>query len=160
MERGRSGEVDWRRVAEEIRDLGKRDKREFRSLLALTVTHLLLVKHAPQSQSARHRRHEIQTFRRQMHLLLEDSPGLKNAQTVESALADAWEYGCSAASVKLARAGGQRRLAALTGNRCCPWTFEEISAWHDDRRVRLERINTLPNDIERSLDKGLDRGQG
>ena len=81
---GRFDEVDMEHVAEEIEDMGKRDKRELYSRLAVLIVHLLKWKWQPEKKSESWRS-TIWTQRSELELLLGDSPSLR--RTVTDALA-------------------------------------------------------------------------
>lgn len=70
-------DVDLDHLIEEIEALSRRDKREIRSRLIVLLLHLLKYRYQPQNLS----QSWLQTIaeqRRQLDLILEDSPSLKN----------------------------------------------------------------------------------
>jgi len=106
-------EIDWENLAEEIESLGKRDRREVRSRLALILQHLLKWKYQPERQS-RDWRNSIRTQRRDLSYVIEDSPSLRpyQAEILTEAYAD-----------------GRREALEETGIRMpedCPWTIEQV----------------------------------
>ena len=81
---GRFDEVDIEHVAEEIEDMGKRDKRELHSRLTVLILHLLKWKWQPEKQT-RGRQSTLLTQRAELDRLLEDSPSLR--RTVAAGIA-------------------------------------------------------------------------
>lgn len=51
IRRGRLNEADLEHIAEEIEDMGKRDRREVRSRLIVLIAHLLTWQHQPERRS-------------------------------------------------------------------------------------------------------------
>jgi hypothetical protein len=76
IEHGRSHEVDLEHVAEELRDMGKRDRREVRSRLVILLTHLIKWEVQPDKRSGSWAA-TIREQRRQLAFLFEDSPSLR-----------------------------------------------------------------------------------
>src|SRR5437588_12681668 len=68
---GRFDEVDIEHVAEEIEDMGKRDKRELRSRLTVLIVHLLKRKWQPEKRT-RGWQSTLLTQREELDGLLED----------------------------------------------------------------------------------------
>jgi hypothetical protein len=75
---GRLSEVDRERVAEEISDMGKRDRRELRSPAIMLIMHLLKWQMQPKLRNKSTWLATIDEQRTQIRLLLEDSPSLRN----------------------------------------------------------------------------------
>jgi hypothetical protein len=75
---GRFDEIDIEHVAEEIEDMGKRDKRELHSRLTVLIIHLLKWKWQPEKQT-RGWQSTLLTQRAELDRLLEDSPSLRHA---------------------------------------------------------------------------------
>src|SRR6266852_2380963 len=75
---GRFDEVDIEHVAEEIEDMGKRDKRELHSRLTVLILHLLKWKWQPEKQTQGWQA-TLLTQRAELDRLLEDSPSLRRA---------------------------------------------------------------------------------
>ena len=73
---GRFDEVDIEHVAEEIEDMGKRDKRELHSRLTVLLLHLLKWNWQPNKQSSGWQS-TIITQRAELEQLFEDSPSLR-----------------------------------------------------------------------------------
>jgi hypothetical protein len=73
-------ELDWTNVAEEIEDLGKREKRALRSQLVRLLGHLLKYAYARQvmwSNNARGWELSIRGARREALIYLDENPGLR-----------------------------------------------------------------------------------
>lgn len=70
--------LDWQRIAEEIESLGKKDKRQVQSRLAVLIMHLLKWQHQPSKRSPSWRK-TIKEQRFRLALVLNDSPSLKNS---------------------------------------------------------------------------------
>jgi len=75
---GRLDEVDIEHVADEIEDMGKRDKRELHSRLTVLILDLLKWKWQPERQT-RGWQSTLLTQRAELDRLLEDSPSLRRA---------------------------------------------------------------------------------
>jgi hypothetical protein len=76
IRQGRLNEADLEHVAEEIADMGKRDRREVRSRLVVLVMHLLKWQLQPGLREESSWRATIMEQRRQLRLVLSDSPSL------------------------------------------------------------------------------------
>ncbi len=72
----RLDEVDLEHVAEEIADIGKRDRRELRSRLIVLLMHLLKWQVQPELRERSSWRSTIVEQRTEIRLLLKDSPSL------------------------------------------------------------------------------------
>lgn len=98
IRQGRLHEIDAEHVAEEIEDMGKRDRREIRSRLTVLLMHLLKWQLQPERRESSSWRATIVEQRRQLVLVLEDSPSLRSvarnelariyADAVEDAIAE------------------------------------------------------------------------
>jgi hypothetical protein len=110
--------IDGEAVAEEIESLGKRDRRELASRLEVLAAHLL--KWSIQQDYRTHSHSWADTIaeqRRQLDLLLEDSPSLQ--QTVPDVLARRYD----AARRQAAR---ETRLPLATFPETCPWSPAQV----------------------------------
>src|SRR5260370_32766860 len=89
---GRFDEVDIEHVAEEIEDMGKRDKRELHSRLTVLILHLLKWKWQPEKKSAS-LGSTIVTQRAELCRLFEQSPSLEDIlqDAVEDVYSDAMD---------------------------------------------------------------------
>jgi hypothetical protein len=70
-------DLDWENAAEEIESLGRRDRSELRSRLAVLVAHLLKWQYQPELRDSSTWRAAIDEQRLQIEAVLEDSPSLK-----------------------------------------------------------------------------------
>jgi len=69
-------QLDWQHIAEEIESLGKKDKRQVQSWLAVLITHLLKWEYQPDKRSPSWRK-TLKEQRFRLALVLNDSPSLK-----------------------------------------------------------------------------------
>ncbi len=113
---GRFDEVDIEHVAEEIEDMGKRDKRELYSRLTVLIADLLKWKWQPERKT-RSWRSTIVTQRAELRRLFEQSPSLQ--AIVHDAVDDVY-------SDALDRATAETGLPGRTFPRKCPFTPDEI----------------------------------
>jgi hypothetical protein len=78
LRQGRLDEADLQHIAEEIEDMGERDRREMRSGLTISIAHLLQGHLQPERRGLSLRR-TITEQRRQLTLVFRDSPSLVSA---------------------------------------------------------------------------------
>jgi hypothetical protein len=76
IKQGQFNQVDWNSVIEEIESLGKSDKRELKSRLAILMQHLLKWQYQPNLRSSSWQ-NTIDEQRNSITDLLNDSPSLK-----------------------------------------------------------------------------------
>lgn len=69
--------LDWENLAEEIESLGRSQRRELRSRIAVIIEHLLKLEHSPAIDPRRGWIDTIARERLDIELLIEDSPSLK-----------------------------------------------------------------------------------
>jgi hypothetical protein len=69
--------IDWENVAEEIESLGKSDRREVASRIYAIVEHLLKLEASPARLPRRGWEQSVRTQRRELRLVLKDSPSLR-----------------------------------------------------------------------------------
>ncbi len=112
----RFDEIDIEHVAEEIEDMGKRDKRELHSRLTVLIAHLLKWKWQPERKSESWGS-TIVTQRAEIKLLLDDSASLRRA--VAAAVAKIYP---NALGTAVAETG----LPARAFPRECPFSPDEI----------------------------------
>ena len=115
---GRLADADIAHIAEEIESMGKSEKRELVSRLAVLLLHLLKWRF----QTARRSRSwqnsiEVQRIRLEAHL--RDNPSLK--AVLEEAVADAYRV----ARLEAENETGLDRTAFPS---TCPWLFEQMMA--------------------------------
>ncbi|MBF0609175.1 MAG: DUF29 domain-containing protein [Magnetococcales bacterium] len=83
LRQGRLTEIDIENVAEELEGMARSDKRELTNRLAVLIMHLLKWQYQPKRRS-RSWRETINNQRKDIELLIEDSPSLKN--NIETAI--------------------------------------------------------------------------
>ncbi|MBV9404474.1 MAG: DUF29 domain-containing protein [Acidobacteriaceae bacterium] len=118
---GRWNDIDREALAEEIEDLGKRDRREVISRLQVLLQHLLKCKYQPEQQSSTWLV-TINEQRRQLALLFEDSPSLR-AQAekfIENAYPEARRW-----------ASEETDLDKSVFPEVCEWSTEEVLGFQD-----------------------------
>ena len=113
---GRFDEIDIEHVAEEIDDMGKRDKRELHSRLTVLLLHLLKWNCQPNKQSSGWQS-TILTQRAELERLFEDSPSLRRA--IGGAVFKVYPAALRTAVVETG-------LPTATFPRDCPFTAEQI----------------------------------
>jgi hypothetical protein len=107
-------QLDWDNLAEEIESVSRSEKREVLSRLKLICHHLLKWSYQPEHQS-RSWRSTINTQRRELGLVLGDSPSLRPYAVSE--LTKAYEHG---------RDDAEDQTGLLHLPQICPWTIEQI----------------------------------
>lgn len=78
IRQGRLNQADLEHVAEEIEDMGNRDRREVHSRLVILLMHLLKWNFQPERRSPSWRATIVEQ-RRKLKLILQDSPSLRRA---------------------------------------------------------------------------------
>jgi hypothetical protein len=116
IRQGRLAEVDLEHVAEEIEDMGKRDRRELRSRLIVLIMHLLKWQFQPELRTPSWDS-TIDEQRIQVQFIIQDSPSLRRLPSEE--LAATYDR-----AVK--RAIAQTGLGADRFPSSCPYTVEQI----------------------------------
>lgn len=114
---GRFSQLDIQHLAEEIEDLGKRERRALESRLAVLLGHLLKWRYQPDYPDRKSWRATINTQRRSIARLLDDNPSLRPllGEFIENAYPDA---------VDLAVA--ETPYDYDTFPERCPWYAEQI----------------------------------
>jgi Domain of unknown function DUF29 len=113
---GRLSEVDAEAVAEEIEDMGKRDKHAVQSLISTITGHLLKIGYASATAEAiRSWEDEVDEFRLQLDRKLEDSPSLRRIVAEEIPR-----------SYRHARRRFLRHESSATIPEFCPYSAEQI----------------------------------
>jgi hypothetical protein len=118
IRQGRLAEVDLEHVAEEIEDMGKRDRREVRSRLIVLVMHLLKWELQPELRTPSWRS-TIHEQRMQIQLIIQDSPSLRRLPSDE--LVTTYEHAVERAIAE--RGLGPNRLPSSS-----PYSVEQILA--------------------------------
>lgn len=116
IEDGRFGEIDRAALADEVRDLGRSERRELESALRVLLLHLLKVKYQPQKRSASWEA-SIRVQRKQVEKFLRQSPSLRSELC--ELLSDAYEH----ARIEAANETG---LDLTVFPETCEWTAGEV----------------------------------
>jgi len=106
-------DIDWLDVAEEIEDVGKSERREIESRLAIICAHLLKWQFQPGNRSNSWRG-SIAEARVQIARVIRKSPSLKPYPAAE--LAEAYDDGRQVAEAE----------TGLTMPGECPWTIDQV----------------------------------
>ena len=75
---GSNLQLDWENLAEEIESLGKSQRRELASRLSTIIEHLYKLAHSPAADPRAGWRQTVRRERREIGLLLADSPSLRS----------------------------------------------------------------------------------
>jgi hypothetical protein len=117
LRKSRPNSVDWERLAEEIEDLGRSEKRGLVKRLTRLLSHLLKWQYQPSHNGGSSWRLTIKEQRKKLKDLLEDNPSL-NANFRE-AITRAYEYA-------VLDAAKQTRLDENVFPKLCPWSDEQV----------------------------------
>ena len=115
---GKLTEADLEHIAEEIESMGKTEKRELISRLAVLLLHMLKWQYQPGRRGASWQA-PIRVQRRDLRRHLADNPSLKGV--LPEVIADA--YGNA-----VIEAGGETGLPEAIFPAVCPWSFEQMMA--------------------------------
>jgi len=118
IQEGRFSEIDRAALADEVESLGKRDRREVGSRMAVILMHMLKAKYQPEKESNSWRA-TLLTQRRDLAKVLADSPSLRPQTAV--LLAEAYQD----ARIDAAAETG---LAIETFPEASEWTVEQVLA--------------------------------
>ena len=114
LRRRAANEVDWDNIADEVESLGRSDRREIRSRLAILLVHLLKWRFQPQARSPSWRS-SIRESRDKIADLIEESPSLAD---------------CPAAYLEVAYARARTAAADETGVAdlpdASPWSASQV----------------------------------
>ncbi len=113
---GRFDEVDVEHLAEEVEDMGKRERRELSSRIVVLVAHLLKWVQQPDQRTPSWKV-TIGSQRREIAALLDDNPSLRPEVSRQVMLR--WTAAVDDAAT-------ETRLPADTFPASCPWSAEEI----------------------------------
>lgn len=116
IRQGKLSEVDTEHVAEELENMGKSQKRELVSRLAVLLAHLLKWQHQPDRRTDSWVS-TIVTQRTEILLLLDDSPSLRH--DMDSSI----EKGHRFARDRAAREMG---ISKDSFSKSCPYSFDQI----------------------------------
>jgi len=127
LERRDTDDLDWSRVAEEIRDMGISQRKALQSHLTVLVVHLLKLRYSRARDPRRKWRHECDNARQEIADEMERSPSL--AQHRDEALAKAWRDGRRKAIYQMETHGEAPSLPAD-----CPFTLDRVlaDAWYPE----------------------------
>lgn len=114
---GRLTQADIEHIAEEIESMGKTEKRELTSRLAVLLAHMLKWRFQPERR-AKSWRLSIEEQRRQVARHMRDNPSLKSSLT--EAMEDAYGDAIIAAE-------RETDLDRAAFPKACPWSFEQIT---------------------------------
>jgi hypothetical protein len=112
---GKLAQADIHHIAEEIESMGRTEKRELVSRLAVLLMHLLKWRFQPEKRSARWEA-TVQVQRNRLADHLDDNPSLK--PLLPQALASAYR------DARL-EAAAETSLAVAAFPEACPWTVEQ-----------------------------------
>jgi hypothetical protein len=113
---GRFDALDIEHIADEIEDVGKSEKREFASRMAVLLTHMLKWQYQPAGQGNSWRR-TIKEQRNRVRLCIDQTPSLKAELRDSFWWSDVW----SDAVAKASEETGSGEFPES-----CPWTFDQI----------------------------------
>jgi hypothetical protein len=116
---GRFAELDVEHLADEIEDVGKSEKRELASCMAVLLAHLLKWSHQPENRSKSWRA-TIVLQRKRIALALKATPRLKAVMRDPDWREDMWLDA-------LAQAQKETGLALEDLPAACPWTTEQAA---------------------------------
>jgi hypothetical protein len=126
--------LDWLNLAEEVESLGRSQRRELRSRLAIVIEHLLKLEHSPATGPRIGWIETIGRERREIERLLEDSPSLRGE--LEQALAAEWHRTASFVAEVLERRGELDPDSPFP-LRSPGYSIEQLlGAWLPDRALR------------------------
>lgn len=113
---GRVTDLDIAGLLEEVEDMGRSERRELASRLAVLLMHLLKWKYQPDRQGNSWRL-TIEEQRYEVRKELRDNPGLKS--DIPAFMVDSYE-------VARLKAAKETKLQKSTFPTDCPWLFEQI----------------------------------
>jgi len=124
--------VDWENVAEEIESVGKSDRRALESRLTRLIEHLLKLEWSPAGEPRAGWRRTVREQRREIALLLEDSPSLRGRLRLETAY-----VGARVDAVDGLREDGVSSEAIPTE---CPHTLDQVldAGWWPESRAGVD----------------------
>jgi hypothetical protein len=117
LKSGRFSEADLENIIEEIRSMGRSEKRALESRLSILMLHLLKWQYQP-GRRGNSWKFSIAEQRHRFQKVLKQNPGLKSE--IGEVLADAYEY----AALKATHETGLRTDIFPSS---CPWTLDQLS---------------------------------
>jgi len=115
--------LDWENLAEEIESLGRSQRHELRSCIAVIIGHLLKLEHSPAIDPRRGWMDTIARERSDIELLIEDSPSL--TRDVARMVADETARAVRDATRALLR-HGEGSPETIAGLRAARYTEEQV----------------------------------
>jgi len=116
MRAGDFAKLDMDHLIEEVEDMGKRQKQELRSRLAILFMHLLKWQYQPALQS-RSWTSTIEIQRIEISEHIDENPSLKHA--INEIIPKAWK-------IAVVKAEYETGIDKRTFPQQCPWTFEQV----------------------------------
>jgi len=116
---GRFSELDIEHLADEIEDVGKSEKRELASRMAVLLAHLLKWSRQPEHRTNTWRA-TINDQRKRIALAIKETPSLKTVMRDRD-----WQVGVWLDA--LAEARKETRLAEEDLPEACPWTMDQAA---------------------------------
>ena len=113
---GRFDALDIEHIADEIEDVGKSEKRELASRMAVLLAHMLKWQYQPGGRGNSWRR-TIKEQRNRVGLCIDQTPSLKAELRLSFWWSDMW-------SDAVAKASEETGLGEFPES--CPWTFDQI----------------------------------
>ena len=113
---GRVNEIDLANLAEEVEDMGKRQKQAVASNLVVVLLHLLKYRFQPE-QRANSWRASIREHRRRLRKAFEDSPSLR--RYTEEVLVECYLDACE-------QAADETGLPAVVFPEHCPFSLDQV----------------------------------
>ena len=113
---GRFDALDIEHIADEIEDVGKSEKRELASRMAVLLAHMLKWQYQPGGRGNSWRR-TIKEQRNRVGLCIDQTPSLKAELRLSFWWSDVW-------SDAVAKASEETGLGEFPES--CPWTFDQI----------------------------------
>lgn len=126
--------LDWINLAEEIESLGRSQRRELRSRIAVIIEHLLKLEQSPATEPRPGWIETIGRERREIERLLEDSPSLRGELDRLVALEE--PRTASFVAELLARRGEIDSAPRLLGERAAYTAEQILSDWLPEQQAR------------------------
>jgi len=114
---GHLGKLDLANLAEEIQDLGKRDRRGLQSALEIVLIHLLKWRYQPAYREGHSWSDSLYEHRRRPGLIVADSPSLR--RQIPELIATGYPRARRAAT-------RQTKLPLATFPETCPWAPDQV----------------------------------
>jgi hypothetical protein len=117
---GRFADLDIEHLADEIEDVGKSEKRELVSRMAILIAHLLKWAFQPERRSNSWQG-AIDEQRSEIAFALDETPSLKTDLVSETWQARVWK-------IAVSRATSETNLPKTVFPKTCPWTVDQMLA--------------------------------